>query len=185
MALGTKLVVGGGVALLALLFGSKPKKKAPGAPLPPGADAPGPNPSTPYVIRAGDSLVTLATATYGAANKAWAFAIFDRNPELSNPNLIRAGATIQIPTAGAIESLPPAIRSAYVERWNRYIALGRRDARYFTAAANPGDADPSITRRTPLAGSGLGYIANLSPFGLGSTMLATSSSDPTDFDAFY
>jgi LysM repeat protein len=58
-----------------------------------------------YKIKKGDTLSAIA-----AANKTTVKKIMDANPSITNPNVIRAGATIQIP--GKATTTPPATSGA-------------------------------------------------------------------------
>jgi LysM repeat protein len=58
-----------------------------------------------YTIKKGDTLSAIA-----AANKTTVKKIMDANPSITNPNVIRAGATIQIP--GSTVKTPPATSGA-------------------------------------------------------------------------
>ena len=157
-----KALVAGGIlglfGLLALLW----PKKAKASPAAREAPAePGPNPAEPYVVQAGDTLVSLAERFYGGSNaRHFMFAIYDRNKfgaGLDNPNLIRVGVTLKIPTREAVLGISPTALAGYKARWAAYLRVGR----YTLAQGNPGDVDRSIVTTTFLGGFGGGQLARV------------------------
>ena len=181
LIIGGLFLAAGGAALL---FWPKKAAAAPGAPA-----GPGPNPSTAYTIQAGDSLSAIASSRYGGkAAEYLAIMLLDRNrlsSAIGHLNLIRAGQTIQIPTREAVDALPSAVKDTYRRRWQAYVRVGTADPRYWGAAYNPADKDPSIAAPTPLPGgvagiSGLDFLAAMRPFGtpqLGSMVLSEVDPD--------
>ena len=151
-------ILGAIAGLMAILWPGK-AKASPAAREAPAE--PGPNPAEPYVVQAGDTLVSLAERFYGGSNaRHFMFAIYDRNKfgaGLDNPNLIRVGVTLKIPTREAVLGISPAALASYKARWAAYLRVGR----YTLAQGNPGDVDRSIVTTTFLGGFGGGQLARV------------------------
>lgn len=71
-----------------------------------------------YVVQPGDSLSTIAKMAYGD-EQLWPF-LFDVNQEAvgSNPDMLSAGVTIQVPPASAIDPLKV---DCYRRRYRRHL----------------------------------------------------------------
>lgn len=136
--------IGGALGLLAWLFWPKSAGASP--------REPGPNPATDRTIAEGETLSTIAASLYGGRSAQYlAIMLLDRNRANSSAvvhlNLIRAGATLKVPTSAAVAALPASVKDSYKARWSAYIALGNPG---WNANVNPATMNAVIGMPTPL-----------------------------------